>query len=150
MLKYQVHDHFSVLLRTAKQAFGVLEVSWFAKRPEALYEFTSSDGKRVQIIDYNLFLNLSKTPGNFLQGIYSDWKTSLKRWVGPIIEGIQKRELLTCLHHYNLITTFIESIKNDVDPPITPEDGRRAIHLLECIQESLNTNQPIKIKNDVT
>jgi len=61
-IKYQVHDQFSVLLRTPKQAVGLMEVSWFAKRPEAMFEFMSSNGKRIQVIDYNLLLELSQTP----------------------------------------------------------------------------------------
>jgi predicted dehydrogenase len=145
-IKYPVHDQFSVLLCTTKQTIGVMEVSWFAKRPEALFEFMSSDGKRIQVIDYNLLLELSQSPKSFLQGLYLDLKASLKRWVGPIIDTIRKRELLKCLHHYGLISAFMSSMKNDSNPPVTPEDGRNAIHLLECIQQSLETNQTIKVK----
>ena len=146
-IKYPVHDHFSVLLRTTKQAIGIIEVSWFAKRPEALYELMSSDGKRMQIVDYNLLLELSETPRNFLQGLYLDEKAALKKWIGPIIDNLRKRELLKCLHHHGLISLFMQSIKDDSDLPVTPEDGRKTIQLLECIEESLNTNQPVRMKN---
>jgi hypothetical protein len=40
----------------------------------------------------------------------------------------------------------MESIKNDKDPPVTPEDGRKTIELLECIEESLNKNRPVNMK----
>ena len=146
-IKHPTYDHLFVLLRTAKKAVGVMEVSWFAKRPEAVYEFMSSEGKRIQIVSYNLLLDLSEIPRNFLQGLYFDCKKAFKRWIGPIIDKIRKRELLTCLHHYNLIRAFIESIRNDADPPVTPEDGKKAIYLLECIQESLDTAKSVKIKN---
>jgi predicted dehydrogenase len=101
----------------------------------------------MQIVDYNLLLELSETPRNFLQGLYLDEKVALKKWVGPIIDNLRKRELLNCLHHHGLISLFMQSIKDGSDPPITPEDGRKTIQLLECIEESLNTNQPVKIEN---
>ncbi|MDH7606644.1 MAG: Gfo/Idh/MocA family oxidoreductase [Candidatus Bathyarchaeota archaeon] len=145
-IEYPIYDNFHVLLRTAGKAIGVMEVSWFAKRPEASYEFMSHDGRRIQIIEYRHLLDLSKLPSNFLQGLYSDCKAAFKKWVGPIVNGIRMRGLIKCLHHYNLITAFISSIKNDEDPPVTPEDGRSAIHLLECIQESLDTNKLVKVK----
>ena len=80
-IKYPVYDHFSVLLRTPKKTIGIIEVSWFAKRPEALYELMSSDGRRMQIVDYHHLLEFWETPKNFLQGLYSDEKSSLKKWV---------------------------------------------------------------------
>ncbi|MEM3549944.1 MAG: Gfo/Idh/MocA family oxidoreductase [Candidatus Bathyarchaeia archaeon] len=145
-IKYSIHDNFCVLLLPTNKAVGIMEVSWFANAPEALYEFMSCDGKRIQIVGYNHLLDLSKSPANFLQGLYSDCKAAFQKWIGPIIGNIKKRELLRCLHHYNLITAFISSIKNNTDPPVTPEDGRRAIHLLECIQESLDAYKPVKVK----
>lgn len=146
-IKYPTYDHFSVLLRGSNHAIGVIELSLFARRSGTTFEFMSSDGKRIQIIDYNFLIDLSEIPKNFLHGFYLDMKTALKRWVGPIVDEIRKRELVRCLHHYGLIAAFISSIKNDSDPPVTPEDGRRAIQLLESIQESLETNRPVKMKN---
>ena len=145
-IKYPVYDHLSVLLRGAGNTIGVMELSLFSQKSETVFEFMSADGKRIQVINYDLLVDLSRVPKNFLHGICLDLKIALKRWVGPIFNEIRMRELLGCLHHYKLITAFIASIKNDSDPPVTPEDGRRAIQLLECIQESLNTNSPVKIK----
>jgi predicted dehydrogenase len=149
-IKYSVYDHFSVLLRTAKQAIGILEVSWFARWPECLYELMGVNGKRMQIVDYKNLFELSETPRNFLLGLYRDEKAALKKWVGPIIDNLHKRELLDCLHHHGLIRMFIQSIKDDSNPPVTPEDGRKAIQLLECIKESLDTNQFVRMKNSTT
>jgi UDP-N-acetylglucosamine 3-dehydrogenase len=144
-IKYSVYDHFSVLLRTAKQAIGLMEVSWFAKRPEALYELMSSDGRRIHIADYDNLLELTEVPGNFLRGLYLDEKASLKKWVGPIINNLRNRDLMSCLPHYGLISRFMQSIRDDSDPPVTPEDARKTIQLLECIQESLERNQIVRI-----
>jgi len=35
----------------------------------------------------------------------------------------------------------MESLKNDSPPPVTPEEGKNTIKLLECIEESLNKNK---------
>jgi hypothetical protein len=43
----------------------------------------------------------------------------------------------------------MESIKNDTDSVVTLEDGRRTVRLLEYIEESLNRNVPITVRNDL-
>ncbi len=61
------------------------------------------------------------------------------------LENIRKRDVLVCLHHYNLISKYIQSVKDDSDPPVKPEEGRKTIRLLECIEESLKKNQRVKM-----
>ena len=149
-VKYSVHDHFVALLRTSNQALGVIEVSSAAKRPEVIFEFMSSDGKRMQILDYDYLLEIpEEPPQSFLKGFYLDQKIVVKKWTKTVMESLRKRSLLACLHHYNLIGKYVQSIKNDVDPPVKPQDGRKTIELLECIQESLDKNRPVKMKNAV-
>jgi hypothetical protein len=48
-----------------------------------------------------------------------------------------------------LLKKLIESIKNDKDPPVTPEEGRKTVRTLEYIEESLNKNEPVKVINDL-
>jgi len=108
----------------------------------------SSDGKRMEILDYNYLSEIpQKPPAGVIQGFYLDQKTIFRKWIKAVVDSLRKRELLTCLHHYILISKYIESIKADSDPPVKPEDGRKTIELLECIQESLNKNQPVKMKS---
>lgn len=47
--------------------------------------------------------------------------------------------------HYNLINSYVESLKQDSPPPVTPVEGKNAIKLLECIEESLNEQRPITV-----
>jgi len=146
-VKHLVHDHFVAVLRTSNHALGVIEVSSAAKRPEVIFEFTSSDGKRMQILDYDYFLEIpEEPPQSFLKGFYLDQKIVVKKWTKTVMESLRKRSLLACLHHYNLIGKYVMSIKNDVDPPVKPQDGRKTIELLECIQESLDKNLLVKMK----
>lgn len=147
-IKQSVHNHFVALLHTSNQSLGVIEVSSLAKRPEVIFEFMSLDGKRMQILDYDYFLEIpERIPPSFLKGFYLDQKTLIRKWMKTVMESLRKKDLLACLHHYNLITKYMQSIKDDSDPPVKPEDGRKTINLLECIQESLNKNQPVKMKN---
>jgi UDP-N-acetylglucosamine 3-dehydrogenase len=146
-IKHSVHDEFIALLRASNQSFGLIEVSWLAKKLEVSFELTSSDGKQIQILDYNFFTNPpEKRPKRFLQGYYWDIKNITKKWAKFMSNIINYRSVLTFLPQYILINKYIESIKNDSDPPVTPEEGRKTIQLLEYIEESLNKNQPISMK----
>jgi len=147
-IKSPVHDNFAVLLHTSNQALGVMELSWITSREEAIFDLMSSDGKRIQILDYDYLLEIPEKPAaGFLKGFYLDQKTIIKKWIKSVVENVRKGDLLTCLYHYNLIGQFMQSLKDDSDPPVKPEDGRKTIKLLECIEESLNTKQPVKMKN---
>lgn len=147
-IKHTVHDHFLVLLRTPNHALGVMEVSWLSKRTEVIFELMSSDGKQMQILDYNYLLEMpEKLPQSFLKGFYLDQKMIVKKWTRTLMQSLRKRGLLACLHHYNLISKYMQSIREDSDPPVKPEEGRKTIQLLECIEESLNKNQPVKMKS---
>jgi len=146
-IKHSVYDNFVAVLHTSNQRLGVIELSWLAKRHEVIFDLMGSDGKRMEIIGYNYLLEIpKKPPASFIQGFYFDQKTIFKKWIKEVMESLRKRELLTCWHHYILIGKYIESIKADSDPPVKPEDGRKTIELLECIEESLNKNQPVKMK----
>jgi hypothetical protein len=47
--------------------------------------------------------------------------------------------------HFKLIKTYLESIEKDLPPPVTPEDGRKTIQLLECIKKSLEEQRPVAV-----
>ena len=147
-IKHPVYDHFITLLHSPSQAIGVIEISWLAKKLEIIFELTSSDGKQMQILNYNyLSEKPEKLPKSVLQGFYWDQKLVTKKWIKSLLNNLRHRHVLACLHQYILINKYINSIKNDLDPPVKPEDGRKTVRLLECIEQSLNKNQPIKVKN---
>jgi hypothetical protein len=43
----------------------------------------------------------------------------------------------------------MDTIKKDLEPPVTPQDGRRTVRLLEYIEESLKRNEPVNVRNDL-
>ena len=146
-IKHPVHDHFIALLHTPSQAIGVIELSWLAKKHEIIFELINSNGKKMQILNYNYPSEFpEKRPKNTLQGFYWDQKTVIKKWIKAELSALRYRHMLTCIPQYIFINKYINSIKNDSDPPVKPDDGRKTVRLLECIEESLNKNQPIKTK----
>jgi predicted dehydrogenase len=144
-IKHSVYDNYIVLLRGLNQVIGMIELSWITRRSEFLFDFMSSDGRRIQIFDYDFIQDIPEKPSaNILQGFYRDQRAIIKKW-GKIIKNFHNQTF--GLHHYTLIKKFIRSLEIDSDPPVKPEDGRRSIALLECIEESLNKNLIVRFDN---
>lgn len=142
--KYSVWDEFMVLLKTSSQRWGMMEISWISKEPEIVYEIVSSDGKRVQsflphgyIIErtQDAHANVMEVVRNFV----TDLKRLYKKWAKFASDQIKKPNW----GHLDLIHAYIKSIEEDSPSPVTGEDGRNAIKLLECIEESLNKQKPV-------
>jgi predicted dehydrogenase len=146
-VKYPVYDDFAVLLRTKGQRFGIIELSWLSKETETIYELRDTTGRRVQIHwEFDYFLEKTEEPpftvGKVARNFFVDEKRILHKWARFGICYFKKRKLLPAV---NLISKFIESIEKDLPPPVSPEDGRKTINLLECIEKSLDEKLPMRI-----
>jgi len=142
-VKYPVYDIFAVLLRTENQSYGLMEFSMLAKELELVCEVDSSDGKRAQI---NLIADsiIEKKGDRHSGGLRSDIKRVLRHFV-PSSKTV-KKELGYFTGHYHLISKYIESLEDDIPPPVPPERGRETVKLLECIEESVKSRQPVPVK----
>jgi len=146
-VKYPVYDDFAVLLRTKGDRFGLIELSWVSNETEVVYELKDTTGKRVQILwEYDYMLEKAENPpftvGSLARNIFTDEKRILQKWAKFGLAYYHKKKLLPT---FNLITSYIESIKKDLPPPVSPEDGRNVINLLECIRTSLSEKRPVAI-----
>lgn len=144
--KYPVYDDFTVLLRTGGQRFGIIELSWLSHETETIYELRDIAGRRVQIHwEFDYFLENSEEPPfsvtNVARNILVDEKRFLQKWLRFGVSFFQRRKLLPT---FNLICSYIESIKKDLSPPVSPEDGRNTINLLECIAKSLDEKKSVQ------
>lgn len=146
-VKYPVYDEFAVLLRTSGPRYGVMEVSWVSKEPEIIYEISTSDEKRLQIdeeLDY--ILEKSENPSwsvrNAIRNIYVDEKRVFRKWMKFGLNYLQKKKIIS---HFNLIRNYIESLEKDLPPPVSPQDGRNTVKLLECIEESLDKHRVVRM-----
>ena len=147
-IAHPVYDHLIIMLSNPSNTLGVVEISWLAKKVEEIFELIDSKGRKIQILDYDFLRYVpEKTPKHIPQGFYQDQKQIVKKWAKFLINNLRNYRLLNCLPQYILITQFMESVKNDTDPPVIPEDGRRTVRLLEYIEESLNKNEPIQVKD---
>jgi predicted dehydrogenase len=144
-VKNPVFDEFSVLLRTSGQAYGIMEVSWLAKETEKIYEIDSADGKRAFMISPPPIANrgyeiLQERSGIIESGLKSELQKVLMHFV--------KREtaLGYFIGHFFLIKSYIASLKSGSSPPVPPEDGKKVVGLLECIEKSLNAHKVVELK----
>jgi UDP-N-acetyl-2-amino-2-deoxyglucuronate dehydrogenase len=143
-VRYPVYDEFSVLLRTSGKAYGIVEVSWLAKETEKVYEVDSADGKRMFMIapppyaaqGYEL---LTEKSGVAEGNLASQLKKTFKYFIRT------KTPLGYYIGHFNLISSYIKSLADNSPPPVKPEEGKKTVKLLECIEQSLNSRKAVQV-----
>jgi predicted dehydrogenase len=142
--KYQVWDDFMVLLRTSSQRYGIMEISWVAQEPEMVYEVIASNGRRVQTYLPHGYIieRTQKSLGSVVdvaRSFFSDEKRFLAKWWKFTKDQVEKPQS----GHVGLISSYVESLEKGSTPPVTGEDGRNAVRLLECIEESLKERRSV-------
>lgn len=142
--KYPVWDDFIVLLRTSSSRWGIMEISWVAQESEMVYEIVSSSGRRVQTYLFHGY-TIERTEesavnwAGVLRNFFSDEKRLFTKWKKFAVDQIKKPQS----GHFELISNYVESLEKGFPPPVTGEDGRNAVKLLECIEESLKQRKPV-------
>jgi predicted dehydrogenase len=142
--KYQVWDDFMVLLRTSSQRYGIMEISWVAQEPEMVYEVIASDGRRIQaFLPHGYIIERNQkslgTTADVVDSWLSDEQRLFRKWTKFAVDQIRKPQL----GHLDLINSFVESLEKNTLSPVTGEDGRNAVRLLECIEESLKEGRAV-------
>jgi UDP-N-acetyl-2-amino-2-deoxyglucuronate dehydrogenase len=142
--KYPVWDDFAVLLRASSQRWGIMKISWVAKESEIVYEIIDSNGRRVQtFLPHGYIIERSQESAANLVGVARSWLTDEKRlfrkWVKFAKDQVRKPRW----GHFELISSYVQSLEKGAPSPVTGEDGRNAIRLLECIEESLKKRKPV-------
>lgn len=146
-VKYPVYDDFAVLLRTTGERFGIIELSWLSRETEVVYELRDTTGRRMQVYwEFDYMLENSEDPpftvGGVTRNFFVDEKRLLQKWAKFGICYFRKRKLLPV---FNLISNYIEAIKRDLPPPVSADDGRKTVNLLECIEKSLDEKRPVPL-----
>lgn len=145
--RYSVYDNFAVLLRTPSERFGVIHLSWVSTEPEVIYEICDSGGRRFQI-NRNFDYFLEKQPihpfsvGGAARKFFTEEKRILHKWAKFGLDYFKKRKRIP---HFQLFSNYLDSIKRDLPAPVTPEDGKKTIKLLECIKKSLDEHRPVAV-----
>ena len=147
--KYPVYDDFSVLLRTREQRFGIIELSWLSHETETIYEFRDNTGRRMQMHwEFNYFLENNEDPPftvrKVARNVFVDEKRILQKWLSFAASYFYRGKLLPT---FNLISKYVESIEKDLPSPVSSEDGRNTVNLLESIERSLDEHRAITVKH---
>jgi predicted dehydrogenase len=145
--KFPVYDNFSVLLRTTNDSFGLIELSWLSHETDIVYELEDYSGKRMQIYrEFDILLNKTQKPpftaASVASGFFADSSRVIDKWGRFGLSYFKKKKVLPTL---NMISSYIQSIKNNQPSPVTPEAGKRTINLLECIEKSLEEKKTVQL-----
>jgi predicted dehydrogenase len=142
--KYSVWDDFAVLLRTSSQRWGIMEISWVAQESEIVYEIVNSNGRRVQtFLPHGYMIERTQESAADAAGIAHSWFTDEKRLLKKWMKFVKDHAMGPPSGHFGLINTYIESLEKGTSSPVTGEDGRNAVRLLEVIEESLKERKPV-------
>lgn len=146
--KYSVYDDFTVLLRTASERWGLFEISWIAKESEIVYEVMGSQGQRVQTyLPHGYIVERMQESHADVAGVIRSWCTDEKRLINKWTKFTKDQFKKPQLGHTSLIRSYVESLQKGLPSPVTGEDGRNAIKLLECIQKSLEEKRPVEFSS---
>lgn len=142
--KYPVWDDFIVLLRTSSQRWGIMEISWVARESEIVYEINNSNGRRVQTYLFHGYIiertqEKAANVAGVLRDFFTDEKRLFTKWKKFVVDQVKKPQS----GHFGLISSYVESLEKGFPPPVTGEDGRNSVRLLECIEESLKKRKPV-------
>jgi predicted dehydrogenase len=146
--KYSVWDDFVVLLKTSSHRWGIMEISWVALETEIVYEISNSTGQRVQTyLPHGYIIDMNQEKASTIVGaarnMFSDQGRLWKKWSKFLADQVKKPQL----GHFELLKSYVESLQHSRSPPVSGEDGRNAIKLLECIEKSLNEGIPVKFSS---
>lgn len=145
MVRHGVFDEFSVVLRTSGKAYGIMQVSWLARETEKIYEFDCTDGKHAFMVSPPPIANTGYETLVERAGIT---ESGLRADVMRILQHFTRKETGWgyFVGHFHLMKSFVKSLKDGSSPPVLPEEGKKAVTLLECVEESLKTRRAVDFR----
>lgn len=144
-----VYDNFFALLKSSNDSVGLINCCFTSNQREFSCQITSKNGNRAKIdISLDTFIDKSKHTDRSYVKFYHEERDLLKSWMKAISRALyhRKKDYDFINSKFLLMKSYIESIENNSPPPVTPEQGKDTIKLLECIQKSLNTNEVVSFK----
>jgi len=145
-----VYDGFSVLLSSSNGSFGRMNFCFTSNyKEEYLCQITSQNGNGAKIfISLDSFLDKSKYTSKAPIRFYQEGKDHLVSWTKATLRSLYHRSRYYDFMNskYLLMKDYVESLSNKSPPPVSPEEGKDTIKLLECIKESLETGKVVSFK----
>lgn len=143
-----LYDNFSVLLRTRDDTFGIMDYSITSNQREYLCEITGSDGRRALInLRHDVLIDKTKYRPKWYYDFWYEGTDLLRSWTKWAVRTVtsRKKGVEFMRSKLRLMGSYLKSIEENKSPPVTPEEGRDAIKLLECIKKSIDTNKVVPV-----
>jgi len=143
-----LYDNFFVILQTRDDTFGVMDYSVTSNQREYLCEITGSDGKRALInLRHNVLIDKTKYQPKWYYDFWYEGTDFLRSWTKWAIRTFasRKKGIEFIRSKMRLMAGYLKSIEENKSPPVTPEEGRATIKLLECIKKSIHTNKVVPV-----
>lgn len=141
-----LYDNFAVLLRTSDDISGVMEYFHTSNQRQHFCEISYGNGKKVEInLRHDTLIDKSKYQPKWYLEFYYDEIDLLRSWLKWAFRTLahQKKGIEHINSKLFLMGSYLKSIENNALPPVTPQQGRDTIKLLECIRKSLDTHQVV-------
>jgi len=150
-VKELVLDSFSIILQN-QRTVGVCEYVWDTK--EALFEFQlfTENGHRFHVdLVHDFILRRSRSYANrgvsTLRSLSDDLYVPFIKWKGHLRNFLEIRSYPGALPFektfFTLIRRYISFLNGlSPSPPVTAEEGIRAVRILEAVKKSIETCKP--------
>ena len=125
-------------LKSTDGVIGVIELSCVDDYNKELLELYNSDG--------SVKIDISYFPKRFFD-VYN-YNNSISQILKEAVKALYNRVTFSARtprsFHFELIKSYVDSLKSEGEPPVKPTEGRAAIRLFECIEKSIETGKWIR------
>lgn len=147
---HPVYDDIFAILRSTNGSYGVIELSWTSprKRFEDTLEIYDLNRELSRInLDWQREL-VEETTQEFDIYKHTLFSSTIELARKAIRRNRTKSQPQTPSksYFYYLIPAYINSIRDKISPPVKPSEGRDAIKLLECIEESIEKGKNVRFQ----
>jgi predicted dehydrogenase len=145
-----VPDSFTVVLQNEK--VGLAEFIWSAKQPFFELQLIGEDGQCFHAdLVHDCVLNWSRDPMNrqkYVLGLIADdFRMPLSRWSRYLQNLLEIHSYPGALPFQRTFFVLIRQLASFLmgdqeNPPVSPEEGVRAVRVLEAVRSSISTGEP--------
>lgn len=135
------YDELMVLLE-AENALGYFSVSCNSPRTSIVIDLFGNKGI-LHVDNFTMSVRrLAQRKPTPISLAFDNFMQSYQIMAGTAVTAAKTLFGLTQRSYFSLIRKFIESILNDSEVPITPEEGKETVRILEMIFREILKNQP--------
>lgn len=149
-INHKIYDSLTLLLQSGNKT-SVNEFQWGAKEPMTQFQLMTKQGDRFDgDLDYDFFLRRSRPYKNHrataYRSLFDDFSLPFVKWTGHIHNLFKMRSLKSALPFEKTFFILIRQLLSFLNgerssPPVTAEEGLRAIRVLEATKKSIETGK---------